>query len=392
MRIVGLISGTSVDGIDAALVDVQGQGYDVSVELLACRTHPYPPRLRQAILGLCAGKAVPLKNLAELDDAVAHEFVLAAQAVMVQGGPAELVASHGQTVFHRPACPSAALADSTSLSCSSLGYSLQLGRGAVMAQQLGIPTASDFRRADIEAGGQGAPLVPLVDLCLFGQPEQHRCVQNIGGIGNVAYLPPWNRQTQTSPPKVLGWDTGPGNSLIDIAVGHFSEGAQAYDRNGQWAARGQPCMALVNQWLAHPYLAQYPPKSTGRELFGWEFFRQCWAEAQQHHLKPADLIASLTEFTAASIAQSYRDFLPHQPAQVLVCGGGSYNPYLLGRLQHYLDSIAVTTTDAVGISADYKEAIAFALLGFWRWHGVPSNLPTVTGAQSAVVLGQLNLP
>ena len=392
MRVIGLMSGTSVDGIDAALVEVEGQGYDLSVNMVAGLTHPYPPPLRQVILSLCAGESINLAALAHLDDAIAREFAVAAQKLIDQAGPVDLIASHGQTVYHRPAVELGKPADGHARPTSALGYSLQLGRGAVISAGLGLPTVSNFRSADIDQGGQGAPLVPIVDLCLFSRPDRYRCVQNIGGIGNVAYLPPWDPATQASPPKVLGWDTGPGNSLMDIAAHHLSGGEQTYDHDGAWAAQGTPCMTLVNQWLAHPYLTQLPPKSTGRELFGWEFFRQCHRQAQQYSVSKADLMATLTEFTAASIAQSYGQFLPRPPAEVLVCGGGSYNPILLERLRAHLSPIPVITTDDVGISASYKEAIAFALLGFWHWHQVPSNLPAVTGARSAVVLGQLHRP
>ena len=392
MRVLGLISGTSVDGIDAAVVEITGENYDLAVEVLGTLSHPYPHKLRQVILGLCAGEAMTLEQLATTDDAIAQQFALAAQALISQVGPVDLIASHGQTVFHRPAVTMGSAPVSGHGPQEELAYSLQLGRGVVIAHQTGVPTVSDFRQADIEAGGQGAPLVPIVDLCLFSQANHYLCVQNIGGIGNVAYLPPWNRALQSQPPKVLGWDTGPGNSLIDIAVQHLSDGTQTYDHNGTWAARGNPCMELVQQWLDHPYLAQLPPKSTGRELFGWDFFNQCLVTAQNHQLAEADLMASLTEFTAASIAQSYRNFLPQMPDQVLVCGGGSYNPILLDRLRAHLESIPVITTDEVGISAEYKEAIAFAVLGFWHQKGVPNNLPAVTGARSAVVLGHMSAP
>jgi anhydro-N-acetylmuramic acid kinase len=387
MRVIGLISGTSADGIDAALVEVEGQGYDLTITLLDGLTWPYPPALRQQVLDLCAGQAIALEALAALDDAVAAAFASAAEALMAQAGPAALVASHGQTVFHRPVgrppLPGGEL---------RLGYTLQLGRGAVIARRLGLPTVSDFRQADIEAGGEGAPLVPLIDLCLLSHPTEYRCVQNLGGIGNVAYLPPWDSRNGTPPPKVLGWDTGPANSLMDIAVQTLSGGSLTYDRDGAWAALGTPCQPLVDRWLEHPYFVQPPPKSTGRELFGWEFFDRCRRDAEAQGLSAMDLVATLTELTAASAAEAYRRFLPALPERVLVCGGGSHNPVLMARLQAHLPGVAVQTTDAVALSASYKEAIAFAVLGYWHSQGVAGNLPSVTGADRAVVLGRLSLP
>ncbi|MGF1517894.1 MAG: anhydro-N-acetylmuramic acid kinase [Nodosilinea sp.] len=386
MRVIGLISGTSADGIDAALVELDGQGYDLSISLVDELTWPYPAALRQQILALCAGEAVSLECLAELDDAVAHTFAQAAQALIAQAGPADLIASHGQTVFHRPV-GRPALPHQGPI---RLGYTHQLGRGAVIAQQVGLPTVSDFRQADIEAGGEGAPLVPIVDRCLFSHPRQRRCVQNLGGIGNVAYLPPWDRATP--PPKVLGWDTGPANSLMDIAVHSLSEGRLTYDIDGAWAAQGTPSQSLVEAWLDHSYFMQPPPKSTGRELFGWAFFEQCQRDAQGLGLGPMDLVATLTEFTAASVAQAYRNFLPALPDLVLVCGGGSRNPVLMARLQAQLPEVAVQTTDSVGVSASAKEAIAFAVLGYWQRQGFPGNLPAVTGASRPTPLGHLSLP
>ena len=388
MRVIGLISGTSVDGIDAALVEVEGEGFGVAVNLVDGLTWPYPEELRSQLLSLCAGDAVSLERLAELDDAVAQTFADAAQALIAQAGPADLLASHGQTVFHRPV----GRPPGPSPQPIRLGYTLQLGRGAVLAQQVGLPTISDFRQADIEAGGEGAPLVPIVDMCLFSHPQQPRCVQNLGGIGNVAYLPPWTRQGHTPPPPVIGWDTGPGNSLIDIAMHTLTDGALTYDHDGAWAAQGTPCLALVETWLQHPYFSQPPPKSTGRELFGWAFFERCHRAAQAQGLSPTDLIATLTEFTAASVAHAYRTYLPALPQTVLVCGGGSQNPVLMARLQAQLPELAVLTTDDVGVSASYKEAIAFAVLGYWHCQRFPGNLPAVTGATAAVIMGRLNPP
>lgn len=386
MRVIGLISGTSVDGIDAALVEIEGQGYDLTVALVDGLTSPYPAALQQQILALCAGEPVGLENLARLDDAVACCFADAAQALMAQAGPADLVASHGQTVFHRPVGRPSLPAHGE----RRLGYTLQLGRGAVIAQRVNLPTVSDFRQADIDAGGEGAPLAPVLDLCLLSHPTERRCVQNLGGIGNVAYLPPWDRQGIA--PKVLGWDTGPANSLIDIAMHTLSGGTLTYDRDGIWAAQGTACQPLVCQWLDHPYFTQPPPKSTGRELFGWDFFQQCQQDAQAQGLSAEDLVATLTEFTAAAVAHEYRTFLPARPDRVLVGGGGSQNPVLMARLQDHLPGIPVQTTDQVGLSASYKEAIAFAVLGYWHQQQFPGNLPAVTGAACPVVLGHLSHP
>jgi anhydro-N-acetylmuramic acid kinase len=318
--------------------------------------------------------------LADLDDAIADQFAQAAQRILNQTGPVDLVASHGQTVFHRP------------VQGDRLAYSVQLGRGASLARRLGVPTVSNFRRADIEAGGEGAPLVPIVDLCLLSHPQQCRCVQNIGGIGNVTYLPAWDRRQVPQPPAILGWDTGPGNSLIDIAMTTLSEGTLPYDVDGAWAAQGTPCADLLHAWLQHPYLHQPPPKSTGRELFGWDYFQQCYAEAQHRGLNPMDIVATLTAFTAATIAQSYRDFLPALPEAILVGGGGSRNPTLMAFLQDHFPDIPVAPTDKAGMPASDKEAIAFAVLGYWRWQRFPGNLPTVTGATSATLLGEIHHP
>lgn len=377
---MGLISGTSVDGMDVALVEIEGSGYDLRVDLIDGFTVPYPDDLRQRILAVCAGQPISLADVADLDEAIAHQFSQAAQSAIDQSGPVDLVASHGQTVFHRP------------VQGDQLAYSVQLGRGASLARNLGLPTVSNFRRADIEAGGEGAPLVPIVDLCLLSHPQQRRSVQNIGGIGNVTYLPAWDRRQSPQPPAILGWDTGPGNSLIDIAMATLSEGTLPYDAEGAWAAQGTPCQDLVNDWLQHPYLHQPPPKSTGRERFGWDYFQECSLQAQTRGLGAMDFVATLTAFTAATIAQSYRSFLPALPEAILVGGGGCRNPVLMAHLQRHFPDIPVAPTDEAGVPADDKEAMAFAVLGYWRWQSFPSNLPAVTGAKTATLLGDLHYP
>ena len=395
--VIGLISGTSVDGIDAALVDISGTDLDLKVELLAGVTYPYPAELRERILAVCAGESISMAELAELDDAIALVFASSAQNIQNGHKPASLIGSHGQTVYHRPPGGGGGISSSSfvqtrliaSLPTShSLGYSLQLGRGAVIAHLTGITTISNFRAADIAAGGQGAPLVPRVDAYLLSHPQEGRCIQNIGGIGNVAYIPP-RRDNWLE--KILGWDTGPGNSLLDLAVEHLTAGAKTYDENGDWAASGTPCHALVEQWLNQDYFHLPPPKSTGRELFGVAYLHQCLKDAEIYQLSSADLLATLTELTAASIVHNYRTFLPQMPQQVFLCGGGSRNLYLKHRLQILLQSISVLTTDEVGLSADFKEAIAFAVLAYWRNLGIPGNLPTATGASQEVLLGEVCL-
>jgi len=378
--IIGLISGTSLDGVDAVQVNLTGTRSDLRMNVLAGLTYPYPDPLRSRLLDLCAGASASMAELAELDDAVAHTFAQAALTVQQEAidrfqSHAVLIGSHGQTLYHRP--PSDGKQP-------GLGYSWQLGRGDLIAYHTGLPTVFNFRNADIAAGGQGAPLVPAVDRYWFGHPQEHRCIQNIGGIGNVTYLPPWN---ETNDRPVQGWDTGPGNSLLDLAVQRLSQGTQRFDADGQWAAQGTPCIALVEQWLAAPFFHQAPPKSTGRELFGTDYLDRCCQDAEPYGLGDADLLATLTELTALSIYRSYRSFLPTQPQRIFVAGGGLRNQYLMQRLRHHFAPIPVDSTIEEGVDPDLKEAAAFAVLAHWHQLGLTGNLPSVTGATQEVILG-----
>jgi anhydro-N-acetylmuramic acid kinase len=389
-RVIGLISGTSVDGIDAALIDVSGKDLDLKIELISGATYPYPHDLRERILAVCAGATLSMLELAQLDDAIACAFAQAAQNIQLGYEKATLIGSHGQTVYHRP--PEG---EDRSLGTEKdkktlpylLGYSLQLGRGAVIANITGITTVSNFRVADIAAGGHGAPLVPRVDAALLSHPNEVRCIQNIGGIGNVTYIP---SRSENWLSEIRAWDTGPGNSLLDLAVQRVSGGAKTYDEDGNWAAGGTICYPLVEKWLSHEYFHLPPPKSTGRELFGATYFEHCLKDAEPYQLSSADLLATLTELTAASIVHSYQTFLPAIPQQVLLCGGGSRNLYLKHRLQSFLGATSVLTTDEAGLSANFKEAIAFAILAYWRMLDIPGNLPNATGACQEVVLGEVH--
>jgi anhydro-N-acetylmuramic acid kinase len=373
-QVIGLMSGTSVDGIDAALVEISGNPQHPQVKLIAGETYAYPADLRSQILAVCDGAALTIAAFAQLDEAIARCFAQAATQIN-QAVPApqraRLIGSHGQTVFHRPPI------------AGQIGYTVQLGRGAAIATQTGIETISNFRVADIAIGGQGAPLVPPVDVALLSHPHHDRAVQNIGGIGNVAFIP-----AQTKSDAFLGFDTGPGNVLLDLAITQLTQGEQTYDDNGTRARAGQIHAQWVAQWLTHPYFQQSPPKSTGRELFGARYLAQCRSQAPE--LTGNDLLATLTEFTARSIAQSYHQFLPRLPQQVLLCGGGSRNGFLRDRLQHHLPQAEIMTTTAVGVDADFKEAIAFAILAYWRKQGIPGNLPAVTGARKFTLLGEIS--
>ena len=377
MKVIGLMSGTSVDGIDAALVEISGKESDLQVSLLAGETYAYPTELRDRILAVCGGKAISMMELTELDDTIAFQFARAAQKIQGDRHKAELIGSHGQTVYHRPPAQ------------NQLGYSLQLGRGELIANLTGIKTVNNFRAADMALGGEGAPLVPKIDACLLAHPTKTRAVQNIGGIGNVAYLPP--TQTDDRSPQICGWDTGPGNALIDLAVAHLTNGMQTYDNKGQWASQGQPNKQLITKWLEQDFFQQSPPKSTGRELFGADYLEQCWQDMEEANLTDSDRLATLTELTVASIIDSYQKFLPQMPDEVLLCGGGSKNLYLRHRLQAELTSTQIVTTNEVGMSSDFKEAIAFAVLAYWRVHSIPGNLPQVTGASRETLLGDIYL-
>ena len=374
---IGLMSGTSVDGIDAALVEIIDRLGNLETNLIAEQTYPYADNLRTEILSVCAGEARSLQQICELDDRIAESFAQAAIAIMAKGDRLpDLIASHGQTVFHRPPF------SSSKNGKTSLGYTIQLGRGAVIAELTGIKTVSDFRVADIEAGGQGAPLVSMLDVLLLSAPTKYRVCQNIGGISNLTYLPPNSLENQT---QVFGFDNGAGNVLIDMATQKIF--GLPFDDDGAIARQGKPDLAIIEKWLEQEFFVTAPPKSTGRELFSPDYLEKCLSECQG--LTNYDILATLTEFTARAIAKSYRDFLPVFPDEVLIGGGGGRNGYLMERLQDLLTPAIVKRTDDFGMSGDSKEAIAFAVLGYLRLKERAGNLPSVTGAKRSVLLGKI---
>jgi anhydro-N-acetylmuramic acid kinase len=289
-------------------------------------------------------------------------------------GAVGAVGSHGQTVWHRP--PSA----------ERRGATLQLGDPATIAERTGRPVVSDFRTRDMAAGGQGAPLVPWVDRLLFSAPGGPRALQNIGGIANVTRVPP-----KGSAGPVFAFDTGPGNALIDAAVELATDGRLTFDRDGRLAARGEVDGELLAELLRHPYFAAEPPKSTGREEFGRPFVARLVEAIQPEGDRDwLDLVATLTELTARSIADAYgRWVIPRGVDEVVVTGGGARNPTLMGRLRALLEPLPVVDASALGIDPDAKEAVAFALLAWAHLRGIPANVPEATGAAGPRVLGSL---
>ncbi|WP_201320608.1 anhydro-N-acetylmuramic acid kinase [Pseudanabaena sp. lw0831] len=372
MLAIGLMSGTSVDGIDAALVEISDRNNYLATNLISGHTYAYPADLRAEILAVCAGETRSLQQICELDDRIAESFAQAAIAIMEKGDrQPDLIGSHGQTVFHRPPVG------------EQMGYTVQLGRGAVIAELTGIKTVSDFRVADIEAGGQGAPLVSMLDVLLLSDPTKYRVCQNIGGISNLTYLPPNSMENQD---QVFGFDNGTGNVLMDMATQKLF--GEPFDRAGAIARQGKPDLDLINKWLEQEFFVIAPPKSTGRELFSPDYLEARLVECQD--LSNYDILATLTEFTVRAIAKSYRDFLPVFPDEVLIGGGGGRNGYLMERLQDLLAPAIVKRTDDFGMSGDSKEAIAFAVLGYLRLKERAGNLPSVTGAKRSVLLGKIS--
>jgi anhydro-N-acetylmuramic acid kinase len=369
------MSGTSADGVDVAVVEIEGAPPALQWRLLHHATLPHPPDLRAAILAATRPETSAVDDLCTLNVSLGERFAQAALAGIEAAGLAptqvHLVGSHGQTVWHAPE--------------SRPPATLQLGEAAVIAERTGIAVVSNFRARDMAVGGQGAPLVAYVDVLLLTHPEEIRAAQNIGGIGNVTFLPAANR-SDLSP---LAFDTGPGNVLLDYSAAHITGGRLTYDRDGALAAQGQVDNDLLVWLLDHPYFARRPPKSTGRELFGDAFARQVWQRGQDQGLVAADIMATLTALTAQSIARAYHSFLPCLPEVVIASGGGAYNPTLMRMLADALRPARLLPAAALGIPDDAKEALAFAILAYETWHGRPGNLPAATGARHPVILGQV---
>jgi anhydro-N-acetylmuramic acid kinase len=371
MLVVGLMSGTSLDGIDAALVHFEGALTSLHWQVKAFESVELTVAQRTQIHDAMHGNAEQLCQLhADIGEWFAAATLQVCQSAGVDPEQVDLVGSHGQTIWHKPPGQ------------GKRGSTLQLGCPATIAERTGIPVVSDFRTRDMAAFGQGAPLVPWADRWLFSS-DRTRVLLNIGGIANLTWLPP-----RGSKARLLAFDTGPGNALMNAAVEWASAGAEAFDRDGRRAASGAVDEELLNELLAQPYFAEEPPKSTGRELFGKPFVEDLLARDDRLGADPNQLVSTLTELTAHTIASAIQRWvLPKGVDEVVVTGGGGRNPELVRRLRIALGSVPVLTGDALGLDPDAKEAVAFAALAWAHANSIPGNIPEATGAKGPRVLG-----
>ena len=368
------MSGTSLDGIDVAIVDIRGLK---RITTVAFRTTPYPEAVREALLA-ASNANTHTARIARLDFLLGELYARAVRQTCrrarVPLESVELIGCHGQTIFHEGE------------PVEFLGYrvasTLQIGEAAVIAERLRIPVVSDFRPGDIAAGGRGAPLVPYVDYLLYRHARLGRVALNIGGIANITAIPAGG-----GPEQVIAFDTGPGNMAIDQLVSEYSGGRQKFDRGGRIARRGRVEAGLLEELLRDSYYRQAPPKSAGREQYGREFVERLRGSG----LALLDLIATATALTAAAVAEGIERFVrPRMKVdELIVSGGGAHNPQILGYLAGFLPNVALATSADFGIDVDGKEAIAFAVLAYQSWKGRPANLPSATGARRGVVLGKV---
>ncbi|HON91665.1 MAG TPA: anhydro-N-acetylmuramic acid kinase [Sedimentisphaerales bacterium] len=388
--VAGLMSGTSADGVDVAIVEIHGR----KVRVLAFETFPYSASLRKSILALCNPEAARVDDICHFNHVLGEVFAEAVIRLCNKSGlpldSIDLIGSHGQTIWHHP--------QGIRYEGEVIRSTLQIGEPCRIAQRTGITTVADFRPRDMAAGGEGAPLVPYADYVLFSDKKLCRTVQNIGGIANVTYLPVCENHGDCSHscscghdahPEVLAFDTGPGNMVIDGLVRRMTKGRRHYDRGGAMAAKGMVHEGLLKEMLRHPFLRRKPPKSTGREQFGQHYCEWLHGQARKRKLSPEDMIATATAFTASTIAAAYRKFLPAMPDEMILCGGGSHNATLVSMLQSQLPDVRIRTTDEFGISVDAKEAVSFAILAYATIQGIANNLPSVTGADEPVILGKI---
>ncbi|WP_406063773.1 anhydro-N-acetylmuramic acid kinase [Micromonospora sp. NBC_00860] len=365
MRVIGLMSGTSYDGIEAAAAEFELSGDTLRMRPLGRLSHPYSDELRTQIAAALPPAATTTEAICVLDTGIGQAFAEAGVRALAQlcDGQADLVVSHGQTMHHW-------------VEAGTVRGTLQLGQPAWIAEATGLPVVADLRSRDVAAGGQGAPLVALFDALLLGGLPGVPAALNLGGIANITVVAP-----NADP---LAFDTGPANALLDVGARHFSGGTEEYDRDGRGAAAGQVNPDLLRRLLDEPYYRLSSPKSTGKELFHLPYLLAALADAPTPD--PQDVLATLTRLTAVTVADACRD---HGVTRLVVSGGGAHNPTLMRMIADELPGIELSSSDDLGIASDAKEALAFALLGYLTAHGLPGTLPSGTGARHASVLGSI---
>jgi anhydro-N-acetylmuramic acid kinase len=384
MLVAGIMSGTSADGIDVALCRISRTRTRPHIELVRHRAFPYPAPLRKAVLAAMDAKNTSAAELARLNWRLGEAYGEAAQAA-AQGYALDLVGCHGQTIYHQGIAKPYA---GRSITCT-----WQLGEPALVAAAVHAPVVSNFRPADMVAGGQGAPLVPLLDATLFTHPRRARVLQNLGGIANLTLVPPGGSPNNGNLDQLVAFDTGPANMVIDALAQRLFN--KPYDRNGRLAATGTLNEAVLTTLLRDPYYRRRPPKSAGREQYGSVFVERVLSLARRQRLASHDILATATALTSRSIALAYKQFVAPRvgstPVDYIVAGGGARNLTLMQMLAADLAPFGcrVQTTDEHGIPSEAKEAIAFALLAWQTWHRLPGNVPAATGATRPAILGQV---
>jgi anhydro-N-acetylmuramic acid kinase len=383
LLVLGMMSGTSADGIDVALARISGAPPKLNAKLLGHTSVKFPPAVRKEILRVAEQHAIAAGALSQLNFRLGELFAGAAlaacQEFRTSRNKIALIGSHGQTIFHQGLA--------AAYFGASTASTLQIGETAIIAARTGITTVGDFRPADIAMGGQGAPLVPYADYLLYRHAKCGRVALNLGGIANISVIP-----ASAKPEQILAFDTGPANMLIDTLVSHFTDGRQRFDKNARLASQGHGIPALLDDLLRDPYLKLAPPKSTGREYYGNAYLRKLLALGRRHRAKPNDLIRAATIFTALSVVDALNRFvLPKTKIhQLIVSGGGAHNPLILVQLSAALPGIEVLPSSRLGIPEDAKEAFAFALLAYEAFHQRPANLPSATGARGPAILGKIS--
>jgi anhydro-N-acetylmuramic acid kinase len=382
MLVMGMMSGTSADGIDVALARISGRPPRLSLKLDGHHHVAFPAPLRKAILSLANGSPTTAAEISQLNFLLGEEFARAAisacKSWRVPLRRISLIGSHGQTIYHQGT-------SSPFLNYPRLSSTLQIGEPSIIAERTSVTTIGDFRLADMAAGGQGAPLVPFVDYLLYRHPKRNRAALNIGGIANVTVIP-----AHAKPENVFAFDTGPGNMIVDALVEKFTHGRSHYDKDSQMALRGRLLPKLLTELMENPYLRRQAPKTAGREQFGQSCAQKILSWAKQRRAKPEDLVRTATIFTSLSIANAFQQFiLPRvRIDELIVSGGGARNPLMMVYLSAIL-GFPITFSGELGIKPEAKEALAFAVLAYESYHGRANNLPSATGANHPAVLGKL---